>query len=94
MLAGWWIAIKFTGTIFHRQVDRPIEPSDLQILQTYWLNGETAAVFIGRLDHPGTYLFHIHGLNKRHDLLDAKALTFDQVSKYISSHKEHNEKSR
>mgnify|MGYP001572645878 CR=1 FL=1 len=92
MFAGRWIAIKFTGTIFHRQVDHSTDPSSLQALQTYWLNGETPAVFIGTLDHPGTYLFHILGLNKKNDLHDTKALSFDQVRVYVSTQKESNGK--
>jgi len=88
MFAGWCIAIKFTGTIFHRQVDHPADPGNLQILHTYWLNGKTPAFFIGALDFPGTYLFHIHGYNKKTDLYDAKALSPDHVRKYISTQRE------
>jgi len=87
-LVGWWIAVRFTGTIFYRQVDHPIEPYNLQTLRTYWLNGKTPAVFVGILDYPGTYLFHILGLHKKNDLYDAKPLFPDQVKKYISENQE------
>ena len=89
-LVGWWIAVRFTGTLFYRQVDQShrIEPRKLIQGTTYWLNGKTPAIFIGMLEHSGTYLFHIQGFNKKDVPYDAKALFPDQVRKFISTQQE------
>lgn len=87
-ICGWFLAVKFTGTILHRKVDHLVEPYQLDPNVTYWLNGETQATYIGVMDYTGKYLFHVQGYHKKNDLLDAIDLFPDQVRNYISTQKE------
>lgn len=87
-LVGWGVSIHFTGTFLHRKVDNPVKLSKIVAQNTYWLNGQTEAIYLGVMDHTGKYLFHIKGLNKNNNLLDAKDLNPTQVVTYISEVKE------
>ncbi len=87
-LVGWLLTIRFLSTYLHRKVKNPVLPHKLVAKQTYWLNGQTKAQFVGFLDFTGKCLFHIEGLNKKNDPLDAKALTTDEVMMYISETEE------
>lgn len=87
-LVGWVVAIKLTGNLFYRKVKHSPEPYKLVPNVTYWLNGETPAVYVGLMVHTGKYLFHIEGYSRKKDSLDAVEISPDKVRKYISISRE------
>lgn len=87
LFAGWAVR-KVSYTIFNRRVDHPVDPKDLTIGQTYWLNGETWATYKDQDDLSGKHLFSIYGLNNAKKPNDTTGLYPEQVRVYIASVRE------
>lgn len=87
-LVGWVVAVKLTGNLFYRKVKHSPEPHKLVPNITYWLNGETPAIYVGLMVHTGKYLFHIEGYSRKNDSLDAVGLSPNKVREYISTSRE------
>ncbi len=80
-------------TIFHTEVKHFVEPSDLIVGQTYYLNGQNKAKYIGQESYTGKYQFLIEGVHSQNEIdtmnrENAEQLYPGQVRKYISANKE------
>lgn len=87
LILGFAVSIT-SDTIFHRKVDHPVDPKDLEVDRTYWLNGETWAIYKGQDDYTGKYNFSIYGLNKAKKPDDVTNLYPGQAKQYISTIRE------
>ncbi|HSV95116.1 MAG TPA: hypothetical protein VLH94_04075 [Spirochaetia bacterium] len=82
-LLGFWLAIT-SSSIYHHQVANPADPKNLQIGQTYWLNGETWAIYRGQNEFSGKYGFNFYGLGDIEDIKNAYYIAPGYVRLYIS----------
>lgn len=84
---GLFLSLK-TYSIYNKEVKNPVNPDNLVINNTYWLNGETPAKYTGMLPKVGKYVFKIETVNYFADPLDLTYLSQYQVITYISITKE------
>ena len=74
-----------SATIFNHKVGHPVELKDLIVGQTYWLNGETWAIYRGQNEFTGQRFFSIYGKDDPEKSYDVTAIYPDLVRRYISS---------
>lgn len=77
-----------TATLFRRTVTNSVQPEDLISGNTYWLNGNSEAVYVGPDLYRGTFGFHFVGYHSDKDETECKFLIPGYVRLYISDRKE------
>lgn len=72
------------GSILNIKVINPADPEKLVPGSTYWLNGETPIIYLGKHSHTGKPIFHIGGLDDPNHLDIGRQINPGDVRIYIS----------
>lgn len=86
ILWGWGLALT-TSRIRHTKVKKGVDPKDLELNTTYYLNGKTYAVYLGQNAYNGKYYFRVWGVDQPNETIAENCTGFypGEVSCYISA---------